>query len=148
MAGPFPPGARTVAVSPNALPVGWSRRLFAGQLNFTGLSILPANAGVITLNLAGFGNGQRQVYTHFSFISDGPFLIQCTPTDLNAGLFTAPVPSGALLSLLDRPGCLPFPIIITETNQLKVDLTNDNGAVANNVRFTFWGYRDLSINCS
>lgn len=136
-------------VGPNGMPVGFNRRLFAYPLNFTSSAgaQLTANAGNQTLNVAGFGSGQRQVFTHFSFVADGPFLIQITPTDLNAGLFNSAVPSGTLLGLLDRPGMLPYPIVLTDTNQLQVTLTNDNGAVANNVRFVFWGYREFTATC-
>jgi hypothetical protein len=128
-------------------PAGFNRRLFAYPLFYTGANILAASGGVITQNVAGFGAGQQQIFTHFSFVADGPFLIQITPTDLNAGLFNAAVPSGTLLALLDRPGQLPYPITVVETNQLTVQLTNDNGAVANNVRFVFWGYREFMVNC-
>ena len=132
---------------PSQMPAGFNRRLFGYPLNFTGASILAASAGNQTLNVAGFGGGQRQVFTHWSFKADGPFLIQITPTDLNAGLFNSAIPSTCLLALLDRPGALPYPIILTDTNQLQVQLTNDNGAVANNVVFTFWGYREFSATC-
>ncbi len=133
----------------SGMPNGFARRLFAYVLNYTTASgfLLAANGGVQTQNVVGFGPGQKQVFTHFSFVSDGPFLIQVTPTDLNAGLFNTSVPSGCLLALLDRPGQLPLPIIVNETNQLAVQLTNNNGAVANNVSFTFWGYRDFQAQC-
>jgi hypothetical protein len=130
-----------------AVPPGFNRRVFAYPLFFTGANILAANAGVIAQNIAGFGPGQRQVFTHIAFASDGPFLMQITPTDLNAGLFQAPISSQTVLAELDRPGCLPYPIIVSETNQLTVSLTNDNGATANSVRFTLWGFRDFQQAC-
>ncbi len=131
------------------LPAGFTRRLFAYPLNFTAANgfQLAATGGQQTLNAVGYGPGQKQVFTHFSFAAQGPFFIQITPTDLNAGLFNSPVDSRALLALLDRPGQLPQPIIVVETNQLQVALTNNNGAVANDVQFVLWGYREFGANC-
>jgi hypothetical protein len=131
-----------------ALPEGFARRLFGYTLLFTGANILPASAGSVVQNVTGFATGQRQVFTHWSWVADGPFLIQITPTDLQAGLFNTPMPSGTLLALLDRPGALPYLIVVNETNSLQVQLTNDNGAFTNNVRFALWGFRDFTAQCS
>lgn len=121
------------------------RRPFAYPLDF-----LTANGTQLTAN-GGTNNqtvtgdvGIITVFTHISFKSTGAFLLQIRPSDLNAGLFQAPISSDTVLSLLDRPGMLPAPIVVKGANSLRLELTNDAGAVVNQVRFTFWGYRDFA----
>ena len=119
------------------------RRPYAYPLNFlTAQSTqLAANGG--TQNLVATGDvGIVTVFTHMSFKSQGAFLLQIRPSDLNAGLFQGPISSDTVLALLDRPGMLPAPIVIKGANTLRLELTNDFGAFTNDVRFTFWGYRD------
>ncbi len=125
------------------------RRPFAYPLNF-----LTADATQLTANGGTFNQivqgdvGIVTVFTHLSFKSDGPFLLQLRPSDLNAGLFQNPISSETVLALLDRPGMLPAEIVIKGANSLRLELTNDFGALVNQVRFTFWGYRDFAVaNC-
>ena len=121
------------------------RRPYAAPLDFlasTGDG-LAASGGTQNKVLSG-DVGIITVITHIACKSTGPFLLQIVPSDLNAGLFQNPISSETILALLDRPGMLPAPIIIKGANSLRLQLTNDNGAVANDVRFTFWGYRDFA----
>jgi len=122
------------------------RRPYAAPLDFlasTGDG-LAASGG--TQNKAITGDvGIITVITHIAFKSTGPFLLQIVPSDLNAGLFQNPISSDTVMALLDRPGMLPAPIVIKGANSIRLQLTNDFGAVANDVRFTFWGYRDFAV---
>ncbi len=120
------------------------RRLFAYPLFFRsgGVGQLTANAGTGTSNLVGYPS-QVTVLTHIGFSSDGAFLIQLTPSDIGGGLFQAAISSETLLGPLDRPGLLPIPIVMRGNETVRVDLTNDFGAIANNVVLTFWGYRQI-----
>lgn len=126
------------------------RRPYAYPLNFltADANALAINGG--TQNLVATGDvGLVSVFTHISFKSDGPFLFQIRPSDLNAGLWQNPISSETVLSMLDRPGMLPAPIIIKGSNSLRLEMTNDYGALVNQVRFTLWGYRDFAApeNC-
>ncbi len=120
------------------------RRLFAYPLYFTagGLGVLGANAGTGVGNIVGYPS-QVTVFVNIGFASDGPFLIQLTPSDLGGGLFQAPISSETLLGPLDRPGLLPIPLVLRGNETVRVDLTNDYGAIANSVKLTFWGYREI-----
>ncbi len=124
------------------------RRPYGAPLNFLSTNspsnVLAASGGTQALVLVG-DVGVVTVLTHLSFKSDGPFLLQIRPSDLNAGLFKDTMSSETLLATLDRPGMLPAPIVIRGANSLRLELTNDNGAIANNVRFSFWGYRDYKV---
>lgn len=121
------------------------RRPYAAPVNFlTAESKSLAASGGVQNGVVIGDMGIITVLTHISFKSDGPFLFQIRPTDLNAGLFQNPISSETALALLDRPGMLPAPIVIKGANSLVLELTNDNGAVINQVRFTFWGYRDYA----
>jgi len=122
------------------------RRPFAFPLNFlTSLANSLAASGGTQNQIVTGDVGIVTVFTHLSFKSDGPFLLQIRPSDLNAGLFQNPISSETVLSMLDRPGMLPAPIVIKGANSLRLELTNDFGAVVNQVRFTFWGYRDFAV---
>lgn len=120
------------------------RRLFAYPLMFTstGLGVLAASAGQQAANIVGYPS-QISVFTHVCFVSTGPFLMQLTPSDIGGGLFQSAISSETMLSLLDRPGLLPIPIVLRGNETLRVDLTNDFGAVANTVKMTFIGYREV-----
>lgn len=120
------------------------RRPFAYPLFFTaaGLGVLAASAGTGQSNLVGYP-GQISVFTHIGFASDGPFLLQITPSDLGGGLFQAPVSSETILAMLDRPGQWPVPVVLRGNETARIDLVNDFGAVANAVRITFFGYREI-----
>jgi len=120
------------------------RRLFAFPLSFIagGIGVLAANAGTQTSNLIGYPS-QITVFTHWGFSSTGPFLIQLTPSDLGGGLFQSAISSETALALLDRPGQFPIPFLLRGNETVRVDLTNDFGAVANSVKITFWGYREI-----
>ena len=122
------------------------RRPFAAPLNFLNSlgKALAANGGTQNLVFSG-DNGIVTVFTHLAFKSTGPFLLQLRPSDLNAGLFQDSISSETVLATLDRPGLLPAPIVIRGTNSLTAFLTNDNGAIANDVRLTLWGYRDYKV---
>lgn len=136
---------------PQMAPAKGSRITWAYPLNFTGVAngtdagALPANGGSANNNVIGFP-GQRWAFANIGFASTGPFLIQIVMTRLGGGLFQAPISSETLLGPLDRPGFLPFPIEVEGSESFTVQLTNDNGAVANTVRLTFWGYRDLNLS--
>ncbi len=121
------------------------RRPYAVPLDFlaTQSNGLAASGGTQNANVVG-DVGIITVITHIAFKSTGPFLFQIRPSDINAGLFQNPISSETALALLDRPGMLPAPIVIKGANSMRLELTNDNGAVANDVRFTFWGYRDYA----
>lgn len=127
------------------------RRLYAYPVNFltSDSTSLAANGG--TQNQTVLGDvGIVTVFTHLSFKSDGDFLLQLRPSDLNAGLFQGNISSQTILATLDRPGMLPAPIVIKGSNSMRVELTNDYGALVNQVRMTLWGYRDYSApagNC-
>lgn len=120
------------------------RRLFAYPLFFTagGLGTLAATAGTNQSNLVGYPS-QITVFTHIAFVSTGPFLMQLTPSDLGGGLFQSQISSETLLATLDRPGLLPIPLVLRGNETVRVDLTNDFGAVTNAVKMTFWGYREV-----
>jgi hypothetical protein len=135
----MPPAPRSAAPGQKQKYI---RRPYAYPLDFTGVNALAVNGGFAALNMVG-DVGIISVFTHISFKADGDFLIQIRPSDLNAGLFNAPISSLTLLALLDRPGMLPAPIKVYGANSLRVELTNDNGAVATAVRLTLWGYRDF-----
>lgn len=128
---------------PQSKPTSY-KRLFAYPLYFTasGLGILAANAGTGTSNLVGYPS-QITVFTSIGYQSDGPFLIQLTPSDLGGGLFQSPLSSETLLGPLDRPGLFPIPMVLRGNETVRVDLTNNFGAIANNVSLTFWGYREV-----
>ncbi len=102
---------------------------------------LAANGGTQAVNIANPDTSGYVLITHWGIVSTGPFLFQVTPTDLGAGLFTAQISSETVLSFLDLPGRLPAPILMRGSDSIRVDFTNDNGAVANDVRMTFHGYR-------
>lgn len=127
-------------------PTG-TRYPFAYPLAFTGNNANgPTQLGVsggqstgIVISLA----SQRWSFVNIGFASTGPFLIQLIPTRLSGGLFYGPIDSRTLLGPLDRPGLLPMPLVLENTESMQVQLTNNNGAVANDVQLTFWGYRDL-----
>ncbi len=120
------------------------RRLFAYPLMFTagGLGTLAATGGTGQSNLVGYPS-QITVFTHICFVSTGPFLLQLTPSDLGGGLFQSQISSETLLSLLDRPGLLPIPLVLRGNETVRVDLTNDFGAAVNTVKMTFHGYREV-----
>ncbi len=130
--------AKTYIRRPYAYPLDFLTAT-ANSLGATGGTqnqIVQGDVGIVT------------VFTHLSFKSDGPFLLQIRPSDLNAGLFQNPISSETVLALLDRPGMLPAQIVIKGANSLRLELTNDFGALVNQVRFTFWGYRDYAAaNC-
>lgn len=136
-------------MAPPMPPAKGTRITWAYPLNFTGTASgtnagqLAASGGTANNNVIGFP-GQRWSFANIGFASDGPFLIQIVMTRLGGGLFQAPISSETLLGPLDRPGFLPFPIEVEGSESFTVQLTNDYGAVANNVRLTFWGYRDLN----
>jgi hypothetical protein len=121
------------------------RRLFSYPLDF-----LVANGNALAIN----GGTQNQaiigdvgivtVFTHFSFRSTGDFLIQLRPSDLNAGLFQGNVLGRLFMTDLNRPGMLPAEIVIQGANSMRVELTNDSGALVNEVRLAFHGYRDYA----
>jgi hypothetical protein len=126
------------------------RRPYAYPLDFTGTSQLAASGGFQALIMVG-DVGVITVFTHIAFKATGDFLLQMKPSDLNAGLFNAPISSLTLLALLDRPGMLPAPIVVRDANSIRVELTNDNAAIPTDVRLTLWGYRDFpkaGANCS
>ncbi len=121
------------------------RRPYAYPLNFITAdgTQLAINGG--TQNLVVTGDvGIVTVFTHIAFKSTGDFLFQLRPSDLNAGLFQGNISSLTVLATLDRPGMLPAPIVVKGANSIRVELTNDYGALVNEVRFTLWGYRDYS----
>lgn len=110
---------------------------------------LAANGGQQAVNVIG-DVGIVTVFTHIAFASTGPFLFQIRPSDLNAGLFNAEISSETVLALLDRPGMLPAPIVVKGANNLRLEFTNDFGAIVNEVKFTLWGYRNFAVaggNC-
>lgn len=129
-------------------PTG-TRILWAYPLNFTGVAsgtnagALAASGGTANNTLVGFP-GQKWSFANIGFVSTGPFLIQIIMTRLGGGLFQAPISSETLLGPLDRPGFLPYPIDVDGSESFTVQLTNDNGALINTVRMTFWGFRDLT----
>jgi len=116
------------------------RRFYAYPLNFVGANILPASAGVVSLDIITQPN-QITVFTHFGFVSDGRLLMQLVNSDLGGGMFQGPCPADAFLSLMDRPGEFPVPIAFEGQGVLTIQATNDHGAIANNVRMAFIGYR-------
>ena len=120
------------------------RRLFAYPLFFTatGLGVLAVSGGTGTANIVGYPT-QITIITHIGFASDGPFLLQLTPADMGGGLFQAAISSETMLGLLDRPALLPIPLVLRGETTVRVDLTNDFGAVINPVKLTFWGYREI-----
>ncbi len=125
------------------------RRPYAYPLNFLVANGTQLAASGGTQNQVATGDvGIVTVFTHLSFKSTGPFLLQIRPSDLNAGLFQGAISSETVLATLDRPGMLPAPIVLKGANSLRLELTNDNGAVVNEVRFTFWGYRDYAAPAS
>lgn len=119
------------------------RRLFAFPIALTTANgnALAANGGQQATTVVGDVN-IITVFTHIGLVSTGPFTFQIRPSDLNAGLFNGEVTSETVLSLLDRPGMLPAPIVIKGANSLRMEFTNAFGAIANEVKFTLWGYRD------
>lgn len=120
------------------------RRLFAYPLFFTAgsLGVLAASGGTGQGNIVGYPS-QITVLTHIGFVSSGPYLIQLTPSDIGGGLFQSAISSETLLGPLDRPGLFPIPLVLRGNETVRVDLTNDNGAATNDVKITFWGYREV-----
>lgn len=118
------------------------RRFYAYPLNFIGADILAVSGGVGAQTINGTPD-QITVFTHIGIYSDGPFLMQLTPSDLGGGMFYGQISSETLLSLMDRPGLFPIPVVLRGSETLRVDLTNDYGAVANRVRLAFIGYREF-----
>jgi hypothetical protein len=132
-----------------ALPKGINNRTaFAYPLSFTTAAgaDLAANGGTRTLNVTGIP-GQVFRFLNIGFASDGPFLIQLIMTRLGGGLFNEAVSSETLLGPLDRPGLMAWPIEVIGSEAIQVQLTNDNGAVLNQVKLTFWGMRDYLGQC-
>ena len=129
-------------------PIG-TRYCYAYPLAFIsgGLGVLGANGLSQTGPVVGYP-GQRWSFTHLAFASDYPFLIQINLTRLGGSLFNAPISSETLLGPLDRPGALPFPIILEGSESMNVVLTNNapNSTSTNTVYFTLWGYRDM-LSC-
>lgn len=138
----MPPPVVSKSAPQGIAPVSGKRFCFAYPLDFTDAHQLAASGGTDQLVIAGDPN-QRWNFVNIGFVSDGPFLIQLNMSRLGGGLFFNPISSETLLGQLDRPGFLPFPIEILGSESITVVLTNDNGAVANDVRLTFWGFRDL-----
>ncbi|MEY2854677.1 MAG: hypothetical protein RL030_1809 [Pseudomonadota bacterium] len=134
----------------NALCQEFTPRLWAAPLAFLSTNspsnVLAASGGLQSLSVQNPDTSGYALITHIGIVSDGPFLIQLTPTDLGAGLFVAPISSETLWSYLDTPGRFPQSILLRGSDSLRADLTNDFGAVANNVRLTFHGYRLLPKN--
>ena len=125
--------------------VKYIRRLYAYPINFLTAETTSLAASGGTQNQVITGDvGIVTVFTHLSFKSDGDFLMQLRPSDLNAGLFQGNISSQTILAALDRPGMLPAPITIKGSNSMRVELVNDYGALVNQVRLTFWGYRDYA----
>lgn len=120
------------------------RRLFAYPFLFIAgqLGTMAASAGTVQSNLVGYPS-QITVLTHIGFVSTGPFLLQLTPSDVGGGLFQSQISSETLLGQLDRPGLLPIPIVLRGNETVRIDLTNDFGAVTNSAKITFWGYREI-----
>ena len=120
------------------------KRVFAYPLFFTstGIGVLAATGGQQTGTVVGFPQ-QTTVLTHMCFSSDGAFLFQLTPSSLGGGLFFDQISSETALGPLDRPGLFPIPIVLSGQETLRVVLTNDFGGVANAVKITFHGYRDI-----
>lgn len=121
---------------------------YAYPLNFNtaGLGQLAASGGTVQGNITGIP-GQTMQFMNIGFVSTGPFLIQLIMTRLGGGLFFSSISSETLLGPLDRPGLLPYPISVVGSESITVELTNDNGAVANDVRLTFWGVRVIQGAC-
>lgn len=134
------------------LTAEFAHRLWAAPLSFLSTNSpadnLAASGGTQAKSVSNPDTSGYALITHFGIVSDGPFLFNLTPTDLGAGLFTAQISSETALSFLDLPGRLPQPIMLRGSDSLRADLTNDFGAVANNVRMTFHGYRLLPRNLS
>ncbi len=124
------------------------RFCYAYPLTFDGVSnpVLGANGGSQQGNIVGIP-GQTWQFVNIGFASTGPFKIQLVMTRLGGGLFFDAISSETLLGPLDRPGLMPFPIEVVGSESIQVVLTNDNGAVANTVKLTFWGFRDLIGQC-
>ncbi len=142
-----PPAAPNRLAGPKGNRWCWAYPLtFTGSANGSNAGQLAINGGQAQSNIVGFP-GQRWQFVNIGFSSTGPFLIQITATRLGGGIFFAPISSETLLGPLDRPGLLPFPIELEGSESFTIQLTNDNGAVANDVVLTFWGFRDLLGNC-
>ena len=143
----MPPNQSPRAQSPRA---DGSRVCFAFPLNFTSAAgfQLAANAGTQQLNISG-NPGQNFHFVNIGLVSTGPFLVQLIMTRLGGGLFNEAISSETILAPLNMPYVLPFPISVYGSENIQVQLTNDNGAVANDVRLTFWGFKDyLGVGCN
>lgn len=118
------------------------RRFYAYPINFVGADVLAVSGGVGSQTINGTPD-QITVFTHIGIVSTGAFLMQLTPSDLGGGMFYGPISSETMLSLMDRPGLFPIPIVLRGSETLRVDLTNDYGALTNAVRLSFIGYREF-----
>ncbi len=142
----MPPRATPQNAMPKR-PMG-KRFCYAYPLAFDGVSIpvLAASGGTQQGQIVGIP-GQVFQFVNIGFVSTGPFMLQLIMTRLGGGLFNAAISSETLLGPLDRPGLMPFPIEVEGSESITVFLTNDNGAVANTVKLTFWGFRDIIGQC-
>lgn len=124
------------------------RYCYAYPLAFDGqsLNVLGANGGTNQGQIVGIP-GQVFQFVNIGFVCTGPFMLQLIMTRLGGGLFNSAISSETLLGPLDRPGLMPFPIEVAGSESITVFLTNDNGAVANTVKLTFWGFRDIIGQC-
>ncbi len=131
-----------------ALTSDYASRYWASPSNFVAGSLgqLAASGGAGADNVTNPDTDGFALITHQCFISTGLFLMQLTPTDIGAGLFTAPVIADTLLSILDQPWRLPVPILLRGSDSLRINLVNANGAVANDVYLTTIGYRLIPRN--
>ncbi len=146
---PPPMSSPPRANSMGGLPKGVNNRTaFAYPLTFTTAAgtDLAASGGTRTLNVTGIP-GQVFRFLNIGFASTGPFLIQLIMTRLGGGLFNEAVSSETLLGPLDRPGLMAWPIEVIGSEAIQVMLTNDNGALVNEVKLTFWGMRDYLGQC-
>lgn len=129
----------------NQIPMDYRngpRRMYAYPVNFvvSAGNQLAASGGEQQFNLVS-EPAQITVFTHIGFTSTGNFLMQLIMSDLGGGLFKSPVSMDGMLSLMDKPGEFPYPIVILGQGSMLVQAINDNGAVANDVRINFIGYR-------
>ncbi len=139
---------KATGIDPNllkSLTANYAHRLWAAPISLSATNspsnVLAANGGTQAATVSNPDTSGFALITHWGINSDGPFYFQVTPTDLGAGLFTAQINSETVLSFLDLPGRLPQPILLRGSDSIRIDFTNDFGAVVNNVDMTFHGYR-------
>ena len=134
------PARRPAPVNPDDV----TRRLFIYPVNLTtaaGASL--AAGGVGTVNVINDPSAST-VFTHLGFVSDYPFLVQFTPSDLGGGLFNDAVNGETMLSLLDKAGQFPVPIRMRGVSTIRLDFTNLDPANVNEIYFSLIGYREYS----